>query len=283
MGDVSPFIGTEALVSGFLTRYELRRYHRAIMPNVYLDKRVEPSLHQRTIGAWLWTGREAAVAGLAASALHGAKWIDDDSPVELIWRNARAPEGVVTRADSVLAEEMQKLDGLAVTSPERTAFDIGRRGRLDDTVAHLDALARASDFKVPAVEQLVARHRHMRGLRQLEKALHLMDAGAQSPKETWLRLLLIRAGLPRPQTQIPVLSPDGYRWYYLDMGWESIKLAVEYDGDHHRSDPIQFAYDIRRLEDLRELGWTVIRVVARHRSADVISRVKQARHTLTLR
>jgi very-short-patch-repair endonuclease len=253
------------------------------MPNVYLDKRVEPSLHQRTVGAWLWTGREAAVAGLAASALHGAKWIDDDSPVELIWRNARAPEGVVTRANSVLAEEMQKLDGLAVTSPERTAFDIGRRDRLDDTVAHLDALARASDFKVPAVEQLVARHRHMRGLRQLEKALHLMDAGAQSPKETWLRLLLIRAGLPRPQTQIPVLSPDGYRWYYLDMGWESIKLAVEYDGDHHRSDPIQFAYDIRRLEDLRELGWTVIRVVARHRSADVIPRVKQAWHTLTLR
>jgi hypothetical protein len=283
MGDVSPFIGTEALASGSLTRYELRRYYRAIMPNVYLDKRVEPSLHQRTVGAWLWTGRDAAVAGLAGSALHGAKWIDDDSPVELIWRNARAPEGVVTRADSVLGEEMQKLDGLAVTSPERTAFDIGRRGRLDDTVAHLDALARATDFKVPAVEQLVARHRHMRGLRQLEKAFHLMDAGAQSPKETWLRLLLIRAGLPRPQTQIPVLSPDGYRWYYLDMGWESIKLAVEYDGDHHRSDPIQFAYDIRRLEDLRELGWTVIRVVARHRSADVIPRVKQAWQTLTLR
>ncbi len=91
---------------------------------------------------------------------------------------------MVTRADSVLAEEMQKLDGLAVTSPERTALDIGRRGRLDDTVAELDALARATDFKVSAVEQLVARHRHMRGLRQLEKAFHLMDAGAQSPKET---------------------------------------------------------------------------------------------------
>src|SRR5258708_19110587 len=64
MGDVSPFIGAEALASGSLTRYELRRYYRAIMPNVYLDKRVEPSLHQRTVAAWLWTGREAAVAGL---------------------------------------------------------------------------------------------------------------------------------------------------------------------------------------------------------------------------
>ena len=53
MGDVSPFIGTEALASGSLTRYELRRYYRAIMPNIYLDKRVEPSLHQRTVAAWL--------------------------------------------------------------------------------------------------------------------------------------------------------------------------------------------------------------------------------------
>ena len=125
MGDVAPFIGTEALVSGALTRYELRRYYRAIMPNVYLDKQLEPSLQQRTVGAWLWIGREAVVAGLAASALHGAKWIDDDSPVELIWRNARVPQGVVTRADSVLADEIQRLDGLGVTSPERTSSTSG--------------------------------------------------------------------------------------------------------------------------------------------------------------
>src|SRR5690349_19410729 len=61
MGDVLPFVGTEALASGAVTRYELRRYYRPIMPNVYLDKRVEPSLRQRTLGAWLWTGRDAVV------------------------------------------------------------------------------------------------------------------------------------------------------------------------------------------------------------------------------
>jgi hypothetical protein len=96
-------------------------------------------------------------------------------------------------------------------------------------------LARATDFKVSAVEELVSRHRHTRGLRQLEAVLNLVDAGAESPKETWLRLLVIRAGYPRPRTQIPVLSPDGRRRYYLDMGWEDIMLALEYDGDHHRT------------------------------------------------
>jgi hypothetical protein len=276
MGELEPFIGSEALTAGDMTRYELRRYHRAIMPNVYLDKAVEPSLHQRTVGAWLWSGREAVVAGAAASALHGAKWVDDNSPVELIWRNARAPAGVVTRADSLLAEEIQQLDGLALTSPERTAFDLGRRGRLDDAVARLDALARATDFKVSAIEELASRHRHACGLRQLEAALKLVDAGAESPRETLLRLLVIRAGYPRPRTQIPVLSPDGRRWYYLDMGWEDIMLALEYDGDHHRTTRERFAYEIERAEDLHALGWTIVRAAARHRPATVLRRVKRA-------
>jgi very-short-patch-repair endonuclease len=275
-GEPKPFIGTEALASGALTRYELRRYYRAIMPNVYLDKRVEPTLYQRTVGAWLWSGREAVVAGLAASALHRADWIDDDSSVELIWRNARVPAGVITRADSILAEEIQKLDGLAVTSPERTAFDIGRRGRLDDAVARLDALAQATDLKVSAVEELVSQRRNTRGLRQLEAVLNLVDADAESPKETWLRLLVIRAGYPRPRTQIPVLSPDGRRWYYLDMGWENIKLAIEYDGDHHRTTRARFSYEIERAEDLHVLGWTVVKVAARHQPASVLRRVQRA-------
>ena len=271
-----PFIGSEALASGRLNRYELRRYYRPILPNVYLDKRVEPSLRQRTRAAWLWSRREGVVAGLAASAMHGAKWVDDDSPVELIWRNARAPPGVVTRDDLLLEEEIQRLDGLTVTTPERTAFDIGRRGPVSRAVERLDALARATEFQAPAVEELAAQHRRTRGLRQLEKALDLVDAGAQSPKETWLRLLLIRDGFPRPQTQIPVVSADGYRQYYLDMGWEHIKLAVEYDGEQHRTDPIQFAYDIQRSEDLDELSWLRVRVVARNRPADVLRRVRRA-------
>ena len=278
-----PFIGTEMVASGTLTRYELRKYYRAIMPNVYVPKRLEPSLRDRTLAAWLWSRREAVVAGVAASALHGANWVDEKSPVELIWRNARAPRGVVTRDDLVLGSEFQMLGGVHVTTPERTAFDLARRGPVGLAVARLDALARATDIKVPDVEELAAGHRHARGLRQLESVLDLVDAGAQSPKETWLRLLLIRAGFPRPQTQIPVLSPDGLRTYYLDMGWEDINLAVEYDGDQHRTDPYQFAYDIRRLDDVHELGWTLVRVVARHRSADVIRRVERARDALTLR
>ncbi|MDO3635268.1 endonuclease domain-containing protein [Mycolicibacterium arseniciresistens] len=274
--DGEPFIGSEALAAGRLTRHELRRYHRAVMPDVYVERRAEPSLHRRTTAAWLWTQREGVIAGLAAASLHGSKWVDDDVPVELIWRNARTPTGVITRADTLIEDEVLTLDGLLVTSAARTGFDLGRRGPFVTAVARLDALIRATDIKTVDIEILAAAHRHTRGLRQLERALDLVDAGAESPQETRLRLLLIRNGFPRPRTQIPVLSPDGYRTYYLDMGWEDRKLAVEYDGDHHRTSKELYAYEIRRAEDIATMGWHVIRVAARHSEFDVIQRVERA-------
>ena len=268
-----PFIGSEALASGALTRYELRRYYRALIPNVYLDKRITPSLRQRTVAAWLWSRREAVVAGVTASALHGAKWVGDDVPVELIWANARPPRQVVTRADLLFDEEIQRLDGLSVTTPERTAFDIGRRGRRDDAVARLDALGNATGFKADHVLTLAQRHPHTRGLGQLRTALDLFDPGAQSPKETWLRLMLIDEGFPRSQSQIMVPGPDGYPLYYLDMGLEDIMLAVEYDGVQHAD---QIGHDIVRHEYIAGKGWTTIRVAAGHRRAAIVGRVHRA-------
>lgn len=275
MGEGQPFIGSEALGSGALNRYELRRYYRAILPDVYLDKRVAPSLARRATAAWLWSGRQGVVAGLAASALHGSRWIDDDTPVTLVWKNTRPPRGVITHNDTLLDGEVQVRLGLTVTTPERTAFDVGRRGRLDEAVARLDALAAARHFKVADVSELARHHRRVRGLRQLDTVLDLVDAGAQSPRETSLRLLLIRAGLPWPQTQIRVCI-EGYPVAYLDMGWEELKIAVEYDGDQHRTDRRQYLKDIRRLDMLRELGWIIVRVVAEDHSEDIIRRVRRA-------
>lgn len=189
--DNQPFIGSEALQAGALNRYELRRYYRAIMPNVYLDKRIDPSLQQRAAAAWLWSQREAVIAGSTASSLLGAKWIPDDAAIELIWPNARPPRGVVTRDDLIFAEEVHSVDGLPVTTPARAAFDLGRRGRLNDAVARLDALCVATGFVTDEVLALAGEHRHCRGLRQLERALDLCDPGGQSPQETRIRLMLI--------------------------------------------------------------------------------------------
>jgi very-short-patch-repair endonuclease len=271
-----PFLGSSALASGALTRFQLRRNYRPIMPNVYLDRQIEPSLRHRTMAAYLWSGRRAVIAGLAASAIHGAKWVDDDATVELIWKNARSPQGVLTRDDLLLQGEFDWHAGLPVTTPVRTAFDLGRRDRIGMAVARLDALGAVTRFKPCDVLDVAALHRHARGLRQLDRTLDLMDAGAESPKETWLRLLAIGAGYSRPRTQIPVPKPDGWGNYYLDMGWEDTMLALEYDGGQHWDDPKRIAYDINRAEYLHDIGWTVVRVMKEHRASDVLSRLGRA-------
>ncbi|MGH3966973.1 MAG: DUF559 domain-containing protein [Mycobacterium sp.] len=101
-----------------------------------------------------------------------------------------------------------------------------------------------------------------------------MDAGAESPKESWLRLVLIGAGFPRPTTQIQIT--DGYRVAYLDMGWEEQKVAVEYDGDQHRTGREQYVKDIRRAEMIDSLGWRVIKVIKEDRANYVIERTRNA-------
>lgn len=138
-------------------------------------------------------------------------------------------------------------------------------------VARLDALARATGLKADDVLTLAAHHRHARGLRQLERVLNLFDPGGQSPKETWLRLMLIDAGFPRPQTQIPVPGPDGYPRYFLDMGWEELMLAVEYEGVQHAD---QLGYDITRADYITRAGWTHVRVAAGHRRPAIVARTR---------
>jgi hypothetical protein len=237
---------------------------------------MQMSLQNRILAAWLWSRREGIVAGLAAAALHGAKWIDDDVRVELVYSNPRAPQGVKTRRDVLLDDEVATRDCVRLTTPVRTAFDIGRRGRLDPAIARLDALTRATHLKLADVQALATRHHGAPGLRQLETALELVDTGAQSPRETALRLMVIRNGLPRPETQIPVLADDGLPIAYLDMGWPEWMVAIEYDGDQHRTDRRQYVKDIRRYEMLEKMGWIIVRVVAEDRPADITRRIRQA-------
>ena len=77
----SVFLGSDALACGQLTKHELRRWYRPIFRNVYTPKDLEPSLRIRTTGAWLRTRRRGVVSGVAASALHGASWVDDDQDI----------------------------------------------------------------------------------------------------------------------------------------------------------------------------------------------------------
>lgn len=273
MGEV--FRGSEALNSGALTEHQLRRWYRPIFRDVYVPRECTPSLDDRILGAWLWSRGKAIVAGSAASALHGATWVDPDTPIELIGKSSRPHRGLLVRDEMLSADEITKVRRVPVTTTARTAFDLGRHLPRGQAVARLDALMRATPFSIDDVDVLAQRYKGARGLRRLSAALSLVDGGAASPRETWLRLLLLDAGLPKPKTQIPLVCRQRLVAVF-DLGWDEFKVAAEYDGDYHRSDRRRFVRDIDKLGIAEDQGWLVIRVVSEHRPRDIVGRVCRA-------
>lgn len=270
-------IGSEALAAGKLTRYELRKFYRRLHPDIYAPKRADLTLEDRISAAWLWSRRRGVVCGSAAAALHGAKWVDTDVPIEIALPNRRAPAGVITRNTVLPDNEVINRGSMKITTVERTAFDLARSGGVRQAVARLDALAAATHYQDADVRELARRHPRAKEIQRLEAVLDLVDAGAESPQESRVRLLLMDNGFPRPATQIPVPGPDGLPRYYLDMGWQDIMVAVEYDGEHHRKDTPSYRRDIVRLEYIQSIGWIVVRVVAGNPPREVVERVRRAR------
>ncbi len=276
MFEMAPFIGSEATAAGLVTPYALRSRFRAIHRDVFVPCDAEVNSVVRAKAAWLWSRRRGVIAGRSASAVHGAKWVDNRAPAELLYENRHAPAAIRTWSDRIQDDEIAVVAGMPVTAPARTALDLACRYPGSKAVTLLDALARATRVKMADVELLAERYKGRRGIRRARRSLELVDPGAESPRETWLRLLLIRAGFPSPQTQIPVYDEYGQLVAVLDMGWKHLKLAVEYDGDQHRTDRRQFYRDIRRAEGVAQLGWIHIRVTAEDTEGGVIARVSAA-------
>lgn len=272
-----PFLGSEAVTAAQVTKYALSSRFTAIHPDVYVPAGTGLTAALRARAAWLWSRRRGVIAGQSAAALHGAKWVEDRAPAELLFDCRRPPGGVRTWSDRFQADEVQLIAGMPVATPARTALDLACRYPVGKSVAAIDALARATRLKTAEIEILAERYRGRRGIRRARMALELVDAGAESPRETWLRLLLIRAGFPSPQTQIPVYDKWQQLVAVLDMGWEEIKVGLDYEGDHHRTSARQFNKDIRRHETVTGLGWIDLRITREDTEGSIIGRVSDAR------
>ena len=172
------------------------------------------------------------------------------------------------------ADEITVAAGLPVTTPPRTALDLARHLHRDLAVQSLDALAGATDVKAADALHLGDRLPRARGLRRAEIALDLMDSGAQSPQESWLRLVLIDGGLPRPRTQIRVT--DGFNEAFIDMGYDDAMVGLDYDGKHHATDRPRYVHDVGRNELIARQKWIDIHVVVEHSKAFILHRAREA-------
>jgi hypothetical protein len=270
------FVGTEAVSAGIVTRHELARWYRPFFRNVHAPRGRQLTLRDRTLGAWLWSKRRGVVTGVAASAMHGADWIGVDIDIELIHESSRCPAGIIARNERISQDEITEIAGIPVTTTARTAFDVGRYQTRGQAIARMDALMRAAPFSSEEVLLLAKRYRGARGVKRLKAALPLVDGGAASPRETWLRLLYLDAGLPTPRTQIPIFDIDGILLRTVDMGWEEFKVLAEYDGDQHRTDRPQYVKDLRVIPQIEGLGYIVQRVIKEDQPTAIVRRAWEA-------
>lgn len=244
-----------------LTRHELR-HCRKLHRNVYVHRDAKPTARLRAQAALLWAGGNGILAGVSAAALHGSRWVDDTRPAELIRlpKSRGSVPGIIVHAVPLLDDEFEIIDGMPATTLARTAFDLARWLSMDDAIEMIDALCNATGLKIEAITELAARHRGANGLRRLRRVLRLVDGGAESPAETRARLLLVRAGLPPPSTQVHITDQNGRVIARCDLGWQRWKVIVEYDGGLHWASESARTRDIRRYALLAQLGWRVVRI-----------------------
>jgi len=258
---MGPFLGSDAVRRGAVTDYRLRTHYRAVYRNVYVPADSPMTAETRAQAAWLWSGGRAIVAGSSAAAILGTKWLDGDRPAELVRSNRHGGgDGLTVHTGDVADAETCRIGGIRCTTAARTAFDLGRTLPAADAVPILDALMNATHTKIVDVLAIAdARPRH-RGVRRLRAVLASCDPGADSPRETRLRMLLVSAGLPALDTQIEFRDRYGAPFIRVDMGWREWRVAVEYDGVQHWSNRRQRSWDIDRLAIMESMGWAVVRV-----------------------
>lgn len=109
----------------------------------------------------------------------------------------------------------------------------------------------------------VAAASSLTGITKVRVAVAASRERVESPKETELRLLLLRHGFAEPEINLPLRLSDGgggTRGFRLDLAYPLLRIAIEYDGDAHRTDRSQWTKDRRKDDMLHEAGWRVVRV-----------------------
>ena len=253
----------------------------------------DPDLHDRarvlcsaTPDAWVSHETAAVICGLGLPPWLGVEPRIHLSKPHGLPRVRRA--GVIGHRVHVLAGEIMEIDGIRVSGPARTWLDLAHELPLRYLVAMGDQLIRVPrpeyEFRsMPfafkdGLRLLIRQHLNMKGVEKARLALDEMRVGADSFPETFLRLALLDAHLPEPELQLRIDRNDP-RSPAADLGYRKHRIAVQYDGEHHRSREQQ-SRDNRRDEFFINAGWSYFKPNADDLAdgfQELIGRMKRAR------
>ncbi|MGZ8176364.1 hypothetical protein ACXVUM_00415 [Williamsia sp. SKLECPSW1] len=259
------------------------RLHRG----VFTDPRTTLTETDRIRAAHLSAGPGSVVAGLSAQFLHGVSFPDLGGDVEIIRDlrgQGRRRSGVrIIRTDQLGPDDVVECAGMPVTSPVRTAFDLGRRRPDWLALGHLDDMARTVPLDLRELWEYTRDHTHTNGVRQLRELVGLIDPAAESPGESWTRLVMHRRGLPRPESQIEVFDENGILIGRFDLGYRRYKIGIDYDGVEFHSSEEQKRHDQKRDAGVRRRGWIPLRTCAAAISGNAFAEMAKIERALELR
>ncbi len=191
---------------------------------------------------------------------------------------AREPRtrGVVGHRISLPTDGVTLIDDLPVSTRLETWAHLAGDLRFEHLVAAADWLLAQGEVHDDIVDCALRPRR--RGAVALREAAGLARPGAESPRESIVRVALVGAGLPEPRLNWTLHSASGAFVARLDMAYPDERVAVEYDGRQH-ANLDQFRRDADRWRAIQDEGWTLIRILAHHLESperDVIAPVRLA-------
>lgn len=238
---------------------------RRMLQGVYCRADLPDTVELRARCAALVLPAHAVVCDRSAAWLWGVECFDyaeqeflPKLEVVSVDGNDRVRRGEVYGGKRALRDdEICEIEGIRVTTPLRTACDLATlRGR-NAALAIYDAFSREHGLTCADYERMLLRFRGRRGVKQARELAPYATAKSESPGESWTRMTVIDAGLKAPEPQVWVLVPE-FGWVRLDLAYEHLRIAIEYDGEEfHTADEDRDA-DEKRREALRRAGWAVI-------------------------
>lgn len=229
--------------------FELRQAARALCaasPGAWISHSTAARLHQLILPPWIGDSND----------LHLSK---PRSTPEVRRR------GIIAHKMGSFSDEIEVDAGLRISTRARTWLDLARTLPLNDLVCMGDQLVRIprpefEDRDAPyatlgSLRNMLGHHRNLQGIVRAREALELMRVGADSGPETLLRMAMLDAGLPEPELQLTLWDRPGSP--SADAGYRARRIALQYDGAHHR-DEMQQHSDRRRDKAFIDAGWTVL-------------------------
>ncbi len=273
----APFTRSQATAAGIEPGHLRSPRFRRLLRGVYIASDVSCDLSVWIAAALLVLPPDAVVSHTTAM-----RWYGFDPPgrhgLEFstnLGLRTRVPGVILHRRRGTL--HPREHCGAWVTGPDRTFVDVALRVDLPTLVSFGDHLVHRQ-LTQPAAIADYATERHLDGVRRARRLVKLVRDGAESPRESVVRLMLRFARLPEPELNVDISDAHGNFIARGDLVYRLWRVVVEYDGLHHLRDTAQWQRDLRRRELLEAAGWRVIVVTMNDFAvpASIPSRVHRA-------